>query len=123
MKPEASTDSRRRFLQSSTAALVAGLASAPNNGSAQSFASTSMGSSHGGEDYWQMVRSQFAFLESAVPMNAANLCPSFRAVAEDVARYTADIDTDCSFNNRAKFRDLLENARQPGCRPAERQRR
>jgi len=58
-----------------------------------------------------MVRAQFSFTENAVPMNAANLCPSFRAVAETVTRLTADIDIDCSFNNRAKFGDLLESSR------------
>jgi selenocysteine lyase/cysteine desulfurase len=44
-------------------------------------------------------------------MNAANLCPSFRSVAEQVAFLTADIDQDCSFNNRSKFSGLLENSR------------
>ena len=64
-----------------------------------------------GEDYWQMVREQFSFPDSTVPMNAANLCPSFRSVAEQVAFLTADIDQDCSFNNRSKFSGLLENSR------------
>lgn len=63
------------------------------------------------EDYWELVRQQFSFTENAVPMNAANLCPSFRRVGEQVAWYTADIDVDCSFNNRAKFSDMLETAR------------
>jgi hypothetical protein len=31
-----------------------------------------------------MVRRQFSFHESRVPMNAANLCPSPRAVADQV---------------------------------------
>jgi hypothetical protein len=44
-------------------------------------------------------------------MNAANLCPSFRAVGEQVTLLTADIDKDCSFNNRSKFSTLLEDAR------------
>jgi isopenicillin-N epimerase len=62
-------------------------------------------------DYWQLVRAQFSFTEQAVPMNAANLCPSFRGVAERVAMLTADIDRDCSSNNRAKFSALLEESR------------
>jgi isopenicillin-N epimerase len=65
-----------------------------------------------GEDYWGMVRQQFAFAERAVPMNAANLCPSPRVVAERVAEWTKDIDVDCSLQNRAKFSDLLETSRQ-----------
>ena len=45
-------------------------------------------------------------------MNAANLCPSSRAVADEVSRLTADIDRDCSFNNRAKFNPLRESSRE-----------
>ncbi len=44
-------------------------------------------------------------------MNAANLCPSFEAVARRVAALTGDIDRDCSSNNRAKFAAMLEAAR------------
>ncbi len=74
--------------------------------------------------YWELVRRQFAFREEKIPMNAANLCPSPRVVAERVAELTRDIDVDCSFNNRAKFRDLLEESRQKvaaylGVRPTE----
>jgi selenocysteine lyase/cysteine desulfurase len=63
------------------------------------------------ERYWRAVREQFAFREQKVPLNAANLCPSPRAVAERVAELTRDIDVDCSFNNRSKFRQLHEEAR------------
>jgi selenocysteine lyase/cysteine desulfurase len=64
-----------------------------------------------GEDYWQLVRAQFAFGEERVPMNAANLCPSPRQVAERVTELTNDIDRDCSFENRGKFSGLLESSR------------
>jgi selenocysteine lyase/cysteine desulfurase len=63
------------------------------------------------ERYWEQVRAQWAFTEDRVPMNAANLCPSPRAVAEAVSSWTHDIDVDCSFQNRAKYDDLLETAR------------
>jgi selenocysteine lyase/cysteine desulfurase len=66
----------------------------------------------GSEDYWHMVRRQFAFREEKVPMNAANLCPAPRAVAEQVAELTRDVDGDCSFQNRAKFHGLLERSRE-----------
>ena len=121
------TKSRRQFLQSSgvvllgAGALSARFAQAQENiersfgGQASSSVSSSVSSPVSNpvsdEDYWQMVREQFSFAESTVPMNAANLCPSFRAVAENVALLTADIDADCSFNNRGKFVELLENAR------------
>jgi len=64
------------------------------------------------ESYWQMIRWQFPFREGKIPMNAANLCPSPLAVAERVTELTRDIDIDCSFNNRAKFSDLLATSRQ-----------
>ena len=63
------------------------------------------------EPDWQQVRAQFAFPEEKVPMNAANLCPSFRSVANHVSQLTQDIDRDCSGNNRAKFYDLTEVSR------------
>ncbi|MCP5118432.1 MAG: aminotransferase class V-fold PLP-dependent enzyme [bacterium] len=63
------------------------------------------------ETYWSMVRSRFPFTEERVPMNAANLCPSPRAVADRVAALTRDIDVDCSFQNRAKFKEALEQSR------------
>ena len=63
------------------------------------------------EAYWEQVRAQFSFREERVPMNAANLCPSPRAVADRVDELTRDIDRDCSFNNRAKFRGLTEESR------------
>ena len=63
------------------------------------------------ESYWTNVRQQFAFREDKVPMNAANLCPSPKAVAQRVTELTQDIDVDCSFNNRGKFASLLEESR------------
>ena len=63
------------------------------------------------EPYWELVRAQFSFTEERVPMNAANLCPSPRSVAARVEDLTRDIDRDCSFNNRAKFRNLTEQSR------------
>ncbi|MEE4278138.1 MAG: aminotransferase class V-fold PLP-dependent enzyme [Halieaceae bacterium] len=58
------------------------------------------------------VRSAFAFADDRVPMNAANLCPSPVRVAEAVTRYTAMIDADCSFQNRAQFAVLRETSRE-----------
>ena len=94
--------SRRNFLKQSSALLAGAGALRSVTASAQNLPE---------EDFWQQVRSQFAFTESAVPMNAANLCPSFRAVTDSVEHFTADIDIDCSFNNRAKFSELLEQCR------------
>ena len=59
----------------------------------------------------QSVRDQFDFSEDRVPMNAANLCPSPRQVAEAVSRFTQVIDLDPSFQNRAQFAEYLERSR------------
>ncbi len=63
------------------------------------------------EAFWEEIRRQFSFREERVPMNAANLCPSPRVVAERVYALTQDIDRDCSSQNRRKFRSLLEASR------------
>ena len=99
------TTSTRRQLLKTTALMVGG---STLSGNSQAQPLNRMGDD---EDYWQQVRAQFSFTEDTVPMNAANLCPSFRAVAENVQLLTADIDRDCSFNNRSKFGGLLESAR------------
>jgi selenocysteine lyase/cysteine desulfurase len=96
--------SRRSFLAEMAAA--AAVVPAAFRGT-ESLASTALD----GEAYWGLVRAQFSFTEEKVPMNAANLCPSPRVVAERVSELTADIDRDCSFHNRAKFHDLLETSR------------
>ena len=59
----------------------------------------------------ERVRDAFAFDEDHVPMNAANLCPSPRRVAEAVTRYTSLIDADCSFQNRDQFNGYREASR------------
>src|SRR4029453_5008950 len=64
-----------------------------------------------GEDYWELVRRQFIFPETAVPMNCANLCPSFQSVADKVETLTRVEDYDVSFNNRAQFNDTLKASR------------
>jgi len=100
-----SSHTRRDFLRASGALMLAG------GGLGAAEAQRQLAAPGDDESYWELVRAQFSFTEDAVPMNAANLCPSFRAVAENVALLTADIDRDCSFNNRGKFAGLLEDAR------------
>ncbi|MEC8454909.1 MAG: aminotransferase class V-fold PLP-dependent enzyme, partial [Pseudomonadota bacterium] len=93
--------SRRDFLKKGSTVLAA-IGTTPRALNAQSMDE---------ETFWLQVRNQFAFTENAVPMNAANLCPSFRAVTDSVEHFTADVDRDCSFNNRAKYTNLLERCR------------
>ena len=64
-----------------------------------------------GEAYWELVRSQFIFPETAVPMNCANLCPTFQSVADKVVTLSRVVDYDVSFNNRAQFNDTLRASR------------
>ena len=97
--------SRRSFL--GMAVGVAGLTmSAPSLALAKS-ASSGVGV----RSEWQHVRDMFTFSEGTIPMNAANLCPSFRAVAEKVFEMTRNLNQDVSFTNRKKFSVLLEEAR------------
>src|SRR5262245_52732259 len=96
--PMAELSSRRCFLRKAGGAALAPAVAA----SLGELSPLRASASPGDEDYWGMVRRQFAFREARVPMNAANLCPSPRAVAEQVAELTRDIDSDCSFQNRAK---------------------
>jgi selenocysteine lyase/cysteine desulfurase len=63
------------------------------------------------ENSWQKVRDMFTFSEGTIPMNAANLCPSFASVAEKVFAMTRNLNSDVSFVNRSKFSVLLEEAR------------
>jgi selenocysteine lyase/cysteine desulfurase len=64
------------------------------------------------ERYWHAVRSQFLLREDLALMNAANLCPSPFPVMEAVFKYTRDLDTDASFQNRAKYRQIREDTRE-----------
>jgi selenocysteine lyase/cysteine desulfurase len=64
-----------------------------------------------GDMYWDLIRRQFIFPETATPMNSANLCPSFQAVADKVAELTRVVDYDVSLNNRAQFNDRLASSR------------
>ena len=64
------------------------------------------------ETLFRLVRREFPFDEDRVPMNAANLCPSPRSVGDRVSELTRDIDHDCSFQNRGKFADFRETARE-----------
>jgi isopenicillin-N epimerase len=64
------------------------------------------------EAYWDRVREQFPLAPGLTLMNAANLCPSPYPVQDAVFRYTRDVDADASFQNRAKFGPLKEEARQ-----------
>jgi len=64
-----------------------------------------------GEAYWRQIRQQFGLWPNLILMNAANLCPSPRAVSEAVYTGTQDLDYDASFHNRKKFGELRTTLR------------
>ncbi|NIN71154.1 MAG: aminotransferase class V-fold PLP-dependent enzyme [Gemmatimonadetes bacterium] len=66
----------------------------------------------GDESFWRLVKEQFPLRDGLILMNAANLCPSPYPVQEAVFRFTRDVDADASFQNRAKFDEFRESARQ-----------
>tara|TARA_R110002072_G_scaffold247353_2_gene406476 strand:- start:19699 stop:20970 length:1272 start_codon:yes stop_codon:yes gene_type:complete len=104
--------SRRQFFKTSGVLLAGTVAIASRIARAQSDMETLFDQRLSGEAFWRQVRDEFTFSDEKVPMNAANLCPAWGRVSEHVANLTADIDRDCSFNNRAKFSGLLEQARE-----------
>ncbi len=64
-----------------------------------------------GDAFWNAVREQFVMPPGLAVMNAANLCPSSRAVLESMYGATRDIDQDPSPNNRAKLGPAKEQTR------------
>jgi isopenicillin-N epimerase len=62
------------------------------------------------ESYWRLVKGQFPIKANFIMLNAANLCPSPHMVRESVFQLTDDLDADVSFQNRAKFDKLREEA-------------
>src|SRR5918996_5325589 len=64
-----------------------------------------------GDAFWDAVREQFVMPPGLAVMNAANLCPSPRAVLETMYGSTRDIDRDPSPNNRAKLYPAKEETR------------
>ena len=69
------------------------------------------GADASGEAFWRLVKEQFTIKPKLILLNAANLCPSPHMVKDTVFRLTEDVDGDVSFQNRAKFDALREEAR------------
>jgi selenocysteine lyase/cysteine desulfurase len=63
------------------------------------------------EEYWRQVKAQFPLREDYLPLNSANLCPAPRSVVDAVASAMRDIESDVSFQNRAKYDALREDVR------------
>jgi len=120
--PPAAALTRRRFLSRAAATSLGAVAlpvlgssprplrAAPARGAAQQPALRPPPAAPD-EPYWELVRAQFPLREGIVPMNAANLCPAPRQVIDAVTNAMRDVDGDVSFQNRAKYGDLLDATR------------
>ena len=64
-----------------------------------------------GEAFWKSVREQFVMPPELSVMNAANLCPASRPVAEALTRESRSVDADPSPNNRARLMPEKEKTR------------
>ena len=62
------------------------------------------------EDYWNLVRAQFAIPKGKIMVNSANLCPPPYFINEKVASFHADLARDVSFQNRAKYGEMKNQA-------------
>ncbi|MGD1889646.1 MAG: aminotransferase class V-fold PLP-dependent enzyme [Cyclobacteriaceae bacterium] len=109
MKNSYQPTSRRRFLKKTLAG--ASLSALPVSLSAENALLLSIDSVEEGEAYWRQIRQQFGLRPNLILMNAANLCPSPRAVSEAVYAGTQDLDYDASFHNRKKFGELRTELR------------
>ncbi len=58
------------------------------------------------EEYWKLVKKQFAVPNDLIMFNAANLCPSPYSVSERVLAFNKELNSDVSFQYRARFTDL-----------------
>ncbi|HKX30720.1 MAG TPA: aminotransferase class V-fold PLP-dependent enzyme [Blastocatellia bacterium] len=107
---------RRSFLKgiTGTMAVLPALPALAEAGSAHELTriSKTLGTDEAvGESYWRLVKEQFTIKPGLIVLNAANLCPSPHLVREKVFQLTDDLDGDVSFQNRAKFDGLREEAR------------
>jgi isopenicillin-N epimerase len=107
-------NSRRDFLTQLTIAGT-GLYAIPSSASQPTAAKPAMSAATlaplSGESLWRFVKDQFSIKPGLVLLNAANLCPSPRVVQERIAQLGEDLESDVSFQNRAKFEPLREEAR------------
>ncbi|HEY7617892.1 MAG TPA: aminotransferase class V-fold PLP-dependent enzyme, partial [Terriglobales bacterium] len=65
----------------------------------------------GSEAYWQIVKRQFPLEDNLVYMNAANVCPASRPVADRHLELLRDFYCNPSMQNREKYKALRERLR------------
>lgn len=101
-------DFARLFAIGGSTALLANEAWAQAMPPAKPFAPEAAGT---GEAYWKAVREQFVMPPELGVLNAANLCPASRPVADALARETGSVDRDPSAQNRARLSGEKEATR------------
>ena len=113
------SNSRRFFLKSvgATAGMSALFASGATNvalaGQSLSDAMTQQtGLMTDNEPFWKIVQNEFAIEENLIMLNAANMTPTPKIVHETVIEHTRDMEANCSFQNRGKYRDLTQKSRE-----------
>jgi selenocysteine lyase/cysteine desulfurase len=92
---------RRKFLQKLS--LAPGLALIPAMDATASAPALPVSPAIADEEYWKLVRMQFAMPEGRIMVNAANLCPAPRALYEKVNSELSLLSSDVSFQHRQRF--------------------
>jgi len=98
---------RRKFLQQLLGASFSGLA-IPSLASTADRLFPPSGADN--EPYWEDLKKQFAVPQNLVMMNAANLCPSPKAIHERVIELTKSLNKDVSFQYRTLFAPLRKKS-------------
>jgi selenocysteine lyase/cysteine desulfurase len=98
---------RRKFLEQLLAASFTGLAIPSIAGAMELLLPPSNADD---EKYWENLKMQFAVPDNLMMMNAANLCPSPKAIHERVIDLTKALNKDVSFQYRTLFGTLRKNS-------------
>ncbi len=109
-------NSRRRFIKSfaggaAVLSMYPALGLANSHGEFLRRASLLSNAGAVDESFWRLVKEQFTINPRLIILNAANLCPSPHTVRETLFRLSDNLNRDVSFQNRAKFGELREDAR------------
>ena len=112
------SNSRRNFLKqmSASAGMSALFLSGTNtaalaSGDVRAMVGAAQASVHDNEEFWDRIRSEFMIEDNLIMMNAANMTPTPKAVYETVIEHTRDMEANCSFQNRGKYRELTQKSR------------
>jgi isopenicillin-N epimerase len=106
---ENATPPRRQFLKQLTTTPLLAL-TLPSIGNALTLPEVVSPYQNPDENYWEGVKKQFVVPGNKVMMNAANLCPSPRAVSVRVEELATGLNKDVSFQFRSLFAELRKKS-------------